>query len=257
MTARWTSRGISRGCGVIAALLLMLGSISGCGGDGEEPNEVVRTEGTKIDPNPQSQEEMATAAKAEQPFGLRAQIDVQSRQVEGSLEGVAFEAQAEGGTGAVARLWWEGDTESVLVVTIEGPATGSMTWKGVRLDGYGALTAAEQGALEDLEQALPAMTVARIALDLACQEETGELPAAVGAALVMPTQMSLKYRTPSSAIGEAIARMAAQSECQHGRKPLDTIDPERVPAPGFVALSDEAPIPMASGYFPFDGEGGR
>ncbi|MEZ5332106.1 MAG: hypothetical protein R2991_08635 [Thermoanaerobaculia bacterium] len=39
----------------------------------------------------------------------------------------------------------------------------------------------------------------------------------------MPTQMLLKYRTPSSHVAEAIARMAAQSECQHfrGRSILD------------------------------------
>lgn len=244
---RWEWR-----CGGAVAVLLALGAVGGCGGDGEGPEAVGEA---VVEPAPG--EEHAQAAGAGPAFRLRAEIDPRRGQVEGSLEGVGFEAGAEGETGARARFWWEGEEDSALAVAIEGPAAGSMEWKGVRLDGYGALSAAEEEALVDLEQALPATTVARIALDLACREGAEELSPAVGAALLMPTQMALKYRTPSSHLAEAIARMAHQSECQYLRGPLDTIDPERAPAPGVVALSGESPLPMAAGYFPFDGEGQR
>lgn len=246
-------------------LCALVGWVLGCGGGEQEgparPEEAFGAEtGEAAEGRAEDAVSPAGGPEGEGPgraHGLRAAIDVGAQAVEGELEGVRFEARASGETGAWARFWWQGEADAALAVAVEGPASGSMEWKGVRLDGYGALSAAEEEALLDLEQALPAMTVARIALDLACREGAGELPPAVGAALLMPTQMALKYRTPSAQLAPAIRRMAAQSECQHLRGPLETIDPERSPAPGIVALSDAAPIPLAAGYFPFDGEGGR
>ena len=241
----------------LLASLLLTSGCSGCrtGSDTDEtPGSGAATAGPPVAQDAGPAESIDSRQAANPARGLRARIDLSRQRVEGRFHQVAFEAERVEGGRARARYWVDGQDASVGVA-IEGPERGSIEWRGKTLDGYGPLTDSERETLAQLEQHLPARTLALVPLDLACAPGADKLDPAIAAALLMPFQMRLKYRTPASDVEQTIVRTARHSRCQYFVSPLDERDPARTPSPMVAALSFEQPVPMVYGFFPFDGEG--
>src|SRR5690606_6745611 len=100
---------------------------------------------------------------------------------------------------------------------------------------------------------LKADELARIPLDLACLPGAEALDPAIGAALVLPWQVLLKYQ-PDGEIPTP-PEAAAASTCRHLAPPTGAVDAQRSPAATLLALTREQPFAMAVGYLPLDGEG--
>jgi hypothetical protein len=130
-----------------------------------------------------------------------------------------------------------------------GPRRGELSWRGRRLRGGPPLAPADAAALDELARSPLAGALARVPLDLACRPGADELHPALGSALLLPWQMVLAYATVD--VPAAVREAAGRSECQHFRG-LSEPTAGRVPSPAVVALSFEAPLPVAAGYFPFD-----
>lgn len=232
-------------------VLVISAALSGCGwGTSSAPEDGGAAAGPGVTEAERRSERGAGAPAPATAERLRADIDPARQRVSGERAAVRFEAERAGAAGARARF--EGNRE-VLTAVIEGPRRGAILWKDVTIRGMGARAAPELQALAEIEKSFPPRTLALIALDLACAPGADKLDPAVGAALLMPWQMLLKYRASTRAI--APRTLAAESACQHFRRPADERDPRRTPSPTVVALTFERPIPMAVGYFPFDGEG--
>jgi len=232
-------------------VLVMSAVLSGCGwGTSSEPEDDGAAAGPGVAEAERQSEQRAGAPAPAAAERLRADIDPARQRVSGEFAAVRFEAERAGPARAKARF--ERNRE-VLTAVIEGPRSGTILWKDVAIRGMGARAAPELKALAEIEKSFPPKTLALIALDLACAPGANELDPAVGAALLMPWQTLLKYRASNPAI--APRALAADSACQHFRRPADERDPRRTPSPTVVALTFELPIPMAVGYFPFDAEG--
>lgn len=185
------------------------------------------------------------------PEGLRAVINVEDQSVSGRFRSLRFEARLTGEERASATF--ERIEGMTLVATIDGPKTGTLEWRGASLDGFGPATDDELEVMAHYADRLKADELALIPLDLACLPGADELDPAVGAALLLPWQVLLKYQ-PEGEIPTP-REAAASSQCQYLFSPLDAVDMGRVPSPSVVALSTEQPVPAAVGYFPFDREG--
>lgn len=226
----------------LAALLIALALVA-CGGE-SEPAPAADVASAPPD-------DASITLSSENPDGLQATIDVEQQAVRGRFRRLRFEARSTGEGQATASF--ERISGMTLVATIGGPKTGTLKWRGTTLDGFGPATAEEIEAMAHYADRLKADELALIPLDLACRPGAEELDPAVGAALVLPWQMLLKYQ-PEGEIPTP-PQAAAESQCQHLRSPLDAVDPQRTPSPSVVALSGEQPVPMSVGYLPFDLEG--
>lgn len=226
----------------LAALLMALALVA-CG-DRSEP-------GAATDVASAPPDDASITLSSENPDGLQATIDVEQQAVRGRFRRLRFEASLTGTGQAIASF--ERISGMTLIATIGGPKTGTLEWRGTTLDGFGPATAEEQEVMAHYADRLKADELALIPLDLACRPGADELDPAVGAALVLPWQILLKYQ-PQGEIPTP-AQAAAASQCQHLLSPTDAVDPQRTPSPSVVALLSERPVPMAIGYLPLDREG--
>lgn len=218
---------------------------AGCGGDHGADARTPAAELTK------NQTGTAPRVPALPPEGLQAAIDIEDQSVSGRFRSLRFEARSVGKGQATASF--ERVSGMTLVATIEGPKRGTLEWRGASLDGFGPATTEELEVMAHYADRLKADELALIPLDLACLPGADELDPAVGAALLLPWQVLLKYQ-PEGEIPTP-REAAASSQCQYLFSPLDAVDMGRVPSPSVVALSTEQPVPAAVGYFPFDREG--
>lgn len=176
------------------------------------------------------------------------------RRVEGSFGSVLFEAEHIDGAGGSARFWVEGAEQNSASVLILSERVGTMQWQGYTFDGRGPLPEGEVAALEALDKGPMGEAIARIPLDLACRPDAEPVPAEVGAALLMPWQLLLKYAIDHPA--DAARARALEADCGYfGRRaPPDALGTAH---PQLLMLSREQPIPMAFPYLPLDGVGQR
>ena len=176
------------------------------------------------------------------------------QRVEGHFGTVHFEAWKDGPEGAQARYWIEGGEAAELKVAIESERQGQVDFADWTFDGRGILPDDRIASLETLAAGPMALAFARIPLDLACRPEAETVPAAVGAALLMPWQLLLKYAIDHPV--DVAHSTALQADCAYfeRRRPGS---PLPVPYPQMVSLSHEERIPMAVPYFPLDGAGQR
>lgn len=176
------------------------------------------------------------------------------KHVSGSFGDVRFEAQALGVEQARARYWLKDHDEQQVAVAIDGETHGLLTWQAHDITGRGAIDDVTAQALAALAQGPLAEALTRVPLDLACQPEVEPVPAAVGAALLMPWQALLKYVADDPAT-EA-ERRSESSVCGYfGRRPAQGLLAQA--HPNIVMLSREERLPVALMYLPFDGAGQR
>ncbi len=239
----------ARSFGIWSFFLICL-HVAGCGDEPEHDGPRLSQQIERREPADPDGPTGGNAAGAER--GLHATIDIGKQMVSGSFGGVRFIAERTGKS--TARAVFEVRDDLTVTTIIEGPEDGRIELGGLTIDGYGSLTEPEQRALDELLASDLWRALALIPLDLACRPEAPDLEPVVGAALLMPMQMLLKYRFPD--LEAELHRLARRSECGHFRGVLSEPDPAKVPSPNVVALTFEQPIPMALGYFPFDGKGG-
>lgn len=139
----------------------------------------------------------------------------------------------------------EDDSEDVLEIILSDPNQASLTWSGVAMDGYGALSDHESATLSGLMAGDLAHALDIVPLDLGCQEQ-GTLTDQQLAALLFPLQMRFKYLVEERS-GE-INHLAMHSICNYS----DTTNGK---APTLLSVSSAMPVPVVVGYFPFDDEG--
>ena len=162
------------------------------------------------------------------------------------FQNVQFSVTADGR----ASIYLEGAPENErLEVTSGGDQDAELLWQGSSLDGYGALTPAEEDALYqavtgDLEYA-----VNEIALDLGCLDEETITPDQV-AALLFPLQMRFKYLVSDRQA--AAQSVAARSDCRYHAANIGAPEVSSV-----IELTAANPVPVVFGYFPFDDEGAQ
>lgn len=231
-----------------SALILLLLAGVGCGDQGsvEPPAAGARsTAATAATGSP------TALTPSQPPQGLEAAINVEDHSVAGRFNRLRFEARLDGQGQAVATF--ERVAGMTLVSTVDGPRQATLQWRSTTVDGFGPLSDDESEAVAHFADRLKADELARIPLDLACRPGAAELDPAVGAALLLPWQVLLKYQ-PEGEIPTP-REAATSSQCQYLFSPLDAVDMGRVPSPSVVALSTEQPVPAAVGYFPFDREG--
>ncbi len=143
----------------------------------------------------------------------------------------------------------EGAPESEwLAVSLNDDQTAVISWKGILLDGHGALTDEEQTALDELMRGELAPGLEMIPLDIGCQGGDQIDPRQV-AALLVPLQLRFKYQITARS-AEALELMA-RSECGYGSWETDKAEKVSV-----VQLSPSSPVPAVFGYFPLDEAGG-
>jgi hypothetical protein len=168
--------------------------------------------------------------------------------VRGRYGDVAFEAASQGNLTATAAFRGSGASDALEVVIAEG--RGHMTWRGMRLDGYGPLSAAEAQALQELSTGDLAGALTRVPLDLGCQEGASALPLSLHAALIYPWQMILKYEIAARA--PVIRQFLTESGCAFAGFAGSGEDE---PLNGAIIWDMNHAIPMAHMIFPFDGVG--
>lgn len=133
-----------------------------------------------------------------------------------------------------------------LTVALSDERTASMTWAGVTFDGFGALTADEQEAMDTLlhihHSLLNALEL--IPLDIACLGKDVIDDKQI-AALLFPVQMRLKYTNPNrrqTAVGDT-----SLSTCDYSSR-----EENRAEYPSVIQYTPAMPVPVVHGYFPFD-----
>ena len=245
----WRSS-LPRGEFLASAILLPALILGGCGGD-REPSATSELDPVTADAGQGSQSAVPGSTPRQPADGLEAVIDVERQSVQGRFRHLRFEARLTGEGHAEASF--ERSIGMTLVSTVSGPRLGALEWRGTTLDGSGPLTVEEMDAAEHFASRIKADHLALIPLDLSCQAGADQLDPAIGAALLLPWQVLLKYQ-PQGEIPTP-PQAAAESQCQHLLRPLDAIDPNKAPSPAVVALTIEHPVPMATGYFPLDLDG--
>ncbi len=228
----------------------MVSILPACGGGEEGSDSSARGASDPVTVR-QTQEDNSLLRPEAPPEGLQATIDVDGQSVDGRFNRLRFKARLTGEGQATASF--ERVAGMTLVSTITGPRQGTLEWRGTTLDGVGSLTLEELEATAHFADRIKAEVLALIPLDLACRPGADELDPAIGAALLLPWQILLKYQ-PEGEIPTP-PQAATRSQCQYALSPLEAIDPKRTPSPSVVGLSTEQPVPMAIGYFPFDREG--
>ena len=173
---------------------------------------------------------------------------------------VRFTAELDPTTNTASATFSTIDGALELEARIASTTSGTVTWQGRELSGYGALTPAQEGALRQLGDGELGRALAMIPMELGCliedNPETLEATAMQRAALVMPWQMLIKYDRSYPNVFE----LHRDSTCRY----LPPLDEEGVPIrtgglrdlnpPGLrLAVGDE--VPYVYGYFPFDEHG--
>jgi hypothetical protein len=141
----------------------------------------------------------------------------------------------------------------ILDVRVETPTTGHLIWKGMQIDGNGALTREEEAALAEMATSELYSAIMMVPLEIACSATVDPASPAL-AALLLPWQLVLKYL--ESERGEAVRRVADGVTCSffpesNSKQPPGGDSPKQA---AFI-LSNEAPLPVVLGYFPMDADG--
>jgi hypothetical protein len=143
-----------------------------------------------------------------------------------------------------------------LVSVVSGYEEGSVSWSGESLDGVGAMTESERTALRRLAESDLAAAVTFVSLDLACSDEAEGVDPVVGAALVLPWQLLLKYLAPyPMALARHYARMSSCSYFPRHSEAADTSMTLESPSPNVMILGGESPLPAVLFHFPLDAAG--
>jgi hypothetical protein len=189
---------------------------------------------------------------ASQATGLQGIARAEDGQVSGSFvypddqgdQSVQFSVSPDG----LAGFWIEGAAEDdILTVDLRQGDAAAMSWKGVQLDGFGALSAEQKAALDDLLGSDLAYGLGMIPLDIACQQDGLVDPAQV-AALLYPLQMRFKYQvTDRTGTGSLLASL---SQCSYADD-----ETEASQDPSMIIVTPSNPVPVVFSYFPFDPEG--
>jgi hypothetical protein len=134
-----------------------------------------------------------------------------------------------------------------LTVSLRDKSSSEMSWSGLTLDGYGALSQDEQSNMQALGNSELWHALSLIPLETACQGEDQVEPQQL-AALLFPLQMYFKYQIAER--GTAALELIALSDC------LDSDEAGNPTAQrSQIYLTAADPIPVVFGYFPFDAEG--
>lgn len=165
--------------------------------------------------------------------------------VNGATKTLQFAAASQG-NGKATAFYRFSDGSAEVTIDLQGADKGTITWKGITIDGYGALTSPEATAIQELTSGDLWLAIAVVPLDLGCLAKDKD-PAAL-AALLMPWQMVLKYKIPDRA--EKMQVLSRGSACSYYGNILGS-----KPTSAAVLLSNEDAVPYVYGYFPFDGEG--
>jgi len=172
---------------------------------------------------------------------------------EGEYGGVSFRARKTT-DGAGEATFSLGD--QTLVSTVTSDDRGNVSWMGTMLDGVGELSAAEQVALDSLARSGFRSAVTFVPLDLACLEGAENVDPVVGAAIVQPWQLLLKYLASyPAAAARHYAGMAACEYFPDVTTSRDSNAVSRLPSPNVMVLNNESPLPAAIFHFPLDGQG--
>ena len=185
-------------------------------------------------------------------MGLQLNERAKDGQVSGSFvfsedqveETVQFSVSSDG----LAGFWIEDSAEEeILTVDIRQSESAGMSWKGVQLDGHGALSDEEKAALDNLLSSDLAYGLGLIPLDIACQEDGLVDPVQV-AALLYPLQMRFKYQITDRT--ETASLLASLSQCNYDDNETDASHNSSM-----VIMMPSSPVPVVFGYFPFDPDG--
>lgn len=160
---------------------------------------------------------------------------------------VHIDAIFEGGI-ATAQYRIDTANESIEIIFANGNAT--MSWRGVNLDGYGALTAEESRAMEEIATSSLAGALTMFPLDFGCVENPYDIPAEIYAAVLFPWQMILKYKVAQR---EPVVRhFLTASRCAFpGHLGPQLEKPQNVA----IFWDADHSVPAIYDAFPFDGEG--
>ncbi len=160
----------------------------------------------------------------------------------GTSDKISFNVTTKG----FAVFHLEGAPQSkALIVNLSDEQSAKMDWNGITLDGYGALTAEEQSALENLMNNDIALGLEMIPLDIGCQGDDKIDPQQV-AALLVPLQMRFKYLVTER--GTVSQELVALSQCDYAGDSEDGQASQ-------IMISRASPVPVVFGYFPFDADG--
>ena len=135
----------------------------------------------------------------------------------------------------------------ILTVSMPDESSSNMVWNDVLLDGYGALSEAEQAAMFELSNSDLLLGLSLIPLDIACKEEDGIDPQQV-AVLLFPLQLYFKYQVADR--NATAFELISLSACPYS----DQSESLKTQS-SFIYLTPADPIPVVIGYFPFDAEG--
>lgn len=175
--------------------------------------------------------------------------------VAGRYGAIAFEALP--GEGAAARARFHDPVSGAEVeVVLDDADHGTVNVDGVEIDGRGRLTAEEETALRALFSgeggAALVSALVMAPLDLACDESARDIDQGAAAALLLPSQLALKYLVPGRMV--MMQGAAAASRCRYFTDPAaETVDTR--PSSLLFTLSNGKALPTAFGYFPFDDVG--
>lgn len=196
----------------------------------------------------------APSVAAAAPPRLDFEVSDDGRRVKGRFGAVRFESEALAEERARARFWMDTADGESLEVVIDSATDGAVRWRGTVVSGRGAIPDDTAAMLGSLAAGPLGDALVRIPLDLACQPEADLVAPAVGASLLMPWQVLLKYGPVDPA---AAARERSEtSVCGYfGRKARAGL--LEVPNPNVVMLSGEDRIPVAATFLPLDGAGQR
>jgi hypothetical protein len=151
--------------------------------------------------------------------------------------------------GVVASFGVPGETP-MLVVNLADTETGFVIWGDAMVDGNGDPDSTEAAALDAIAaNADLVASLAAVPLELGCGDV--ELTEAEMAALILPWQMLLKYRTDNRLT--TVKVQADGSSCAYYQ--TFTEIPSGLKVPTGLLLSYEHPLPSAFNYYPLDDYG--
>ncbi len=139
--------------------------------------------------------------------------------------------------------------EQKVISTVSGPKSGSITFQGRTVDGFGSTTREEQQVLEDLSELSLGRSIPLLSLELGCllsPQQTAQHQAS----LVLPWQILLKY-VPTFPRPETSAKNV---ECPYFDEQIRNSSTEPPPVPSLI-LGNETAFPGIFGFAPFDAVG--
>ncbi len=196
-----------------------------------------------------------TTAQPDQFGNLHIDSESDLSRIQGSYETsegqvVAFDVQYENEIGtALAEMWMADAPEQKVISTVSGPKSGSITFQGRTVDGFGSTTREEQQVLEDLSELSLGRSIPLLSLELGCllsPQQTAQHQAS----LVLPWQILLKY-VPTFPRPETSAKNV---ECPYFDEQIRNSSTEPPPVPSLI-LGNETAFPGIFGFAPFDAVG--